>query len=443
MEGIDVIGEYLNQEEAPKEPAKSEIIKIIGVGGAGCNAVNNVYKMGVPGVSLVVCNTDKQALDDSPVSCKIQLGKTVADGLGAGNNPEKGRESAIEAKEDIEKVLRDNTKMIFVAAGMGGGTGTGAAPVIAEQAKGMGILTIGIVTIPQSSEGKPRLRQAIKGAEELSKHVDSLLVVNTDRIFEIYQGQEMDFEDALSIGDNVMALAAKGLAEMISRHRRVNVDFADVKGAMTNSGCSLMGTAEAEGPNRAEEAVNAALESPLLNNNDISGATHVLLNISSSPTKPMTLDEQKLILDTVNERAGGDDNDRFQVIWGAGKDTSVEEGKIRITVVATGFSDNVFATQPNNKAVEVDLTRKKSEAKSGEDEDDEKSPTYSFKDPEKEHYDSIVNNVYHNKGGYSAKQDFDTTKLADATCIPLSMLTEEVLNNIEQVPAYKRRANEA
>lgn len=439
MEGIDVIGEFMNSNEPEKAPAKSEIIKILGVGGAGCNAVNNMYKMGIAGVSLVVCNTDLQALDDSPVERKIQLGKTITQGLGAGNNPETGRESAIEAKDDIDKVLKDNTKMVFIAAGMGGGTGTGAAPVIAKQAKDMGILTIGIVTIPYSKEGKPRLRQAIRGAEQLNECVDSLLVVNTDRIFDLYSGKNMDFEEALSIGDNVMALAAKGLAEMISKHRRVNVDFADVKGAMSDSGCSLMGTAEAEGEDRAEKAVKEALESPLLNNNDISGATHVLLNISSSPKTPMTVDEQALILTTVNERAGGDDNERFQVIWGAGKDPAMEEGKIRITVVATGFSSSVFATQPSQQAVVVDLARKSQTSKTDMDDDEEKSPTYSLKPDENKHVDDILDDVYNKKKGFKDRQDFDTSRLADATCVPLENLDEATLNKIEQIPAYKRR----
>lgn len=442
MEGIDVIGNFINSDEPQESQAKSEIIKIIGVGGAGCNAVNNVFNMGVTGVSLVVCNTDLQALENSPVSCKIQLGKTLTQGLGAGNDPNRGRDSALEAKEEIDKVLRDNTKMVFIAAGMGGGTGTGAAPVIAEQAKSMGILTIGIVTIPYSMEGKPRLRQAIKGAEELSKCVDSLLVVNTDRIFELYNNQQMDYEVALGIGDSVMALAAKGLAEMISKHRRVNVDFADVKGAMTDSGCSLIGTAEAEGPDRADKAVKEALDSPLLNNNDISGATHVLLNISTSPNTPMTVEEHRLIMTTVNQRAGGDDNDHFQVIWGAGKDPSIEDGKIRITIVATGFSDNVFSTQPSQKPVEVDFTKQTPDEEGDDDvNDEEKANTVSvYKDPEGEHIDKIMDDVYNKKNGSRNQSDFDTAKLRDATCTQLSKLTEEVLNDIEQTPAYKRRS---
>ena len=441
-EGIDIIGDIVNADNAPEKAATSEIIKIIGVGGAGCNAVEYMCNIGVAGVNFVVCNTDLQALERNPASCKIQLGKTLTQGLGAGNDPSVGRDSALEAKEEIDKVLRDNTKMVFIAAGMGGGTGTGAAPVIARQAKEMGILTIGIVSIPYSMEGKPRLKQAIRGAEEMSQSVDSLLVINSDRIYEIYQGQNLDFEEALNIGDCVIALAAKGLAEMISRHRKINVDFADVKRAMTDSGCSLMGTAEADGPDRAIKAVEDALNSPLLNNNDINGATHVLVNITTSPTTPMTLDEQKQILDTVYDRAGGEDNDRFQVIWGAGKDSSTEDGKLRITVVATGFPDNVFSTQPNRKTVELDLTRQTfPKPKSLEDAEDEKPIVVDFKKPEDEHIDNIMEHLYGKKNDLGTAKNYDTTKLRQATSIPLDKLTEEALNEIEQTPAYKRRSN--
>lgn len=443
MEGIDVIGNILEgADSGAQAPIKSEIIKIIGVGGAGCNAVNNVYKMGVDGVGLVVCNTDLQALHNSPVKCKIQLGKIKTQGLGAGNNPNVGEESAIEAADEIDKVLKDSTKMVFVAAGMGGGTGTGAAPVIAKQAKDMGILTIGIVSIPYSMEGKPRLRQAIKGAQKLSECVDSLLVVNTDRIFEMYKDTDIAYEEALSIGDNVMALAAKGLAEMISKHRRINVDFADVKGAMENSGCSLIGTAEAEGADRAATAVKAALDSPLLNNNDICGATHVLLNMSTSPKTPLKANEYGIIMTTVNQRAGGEENENFQVIWGEGTDDSVEEGKIRITIVATGFTNDVFDKQAGPKAVEVDLTGRAKTDNGVDADDEEKVQPVIVKQSEYKEVDEILANVYSKKDGTRLKQDFDPSRLRDATAIPLDKLSEEVLNDIERTPAYKRRSGE-
>lgn len=423
---------------------KSHFIKIIGVGGAGCNAVNNMYDMGIEGVNLIVSNTDLQALNNSPVKRKIQLGTNLTDGLGAGNQPERGRESAIEALDEINKVLEDNTRMLFVAAGMGGGTGTGAAPVIAKAAKEKGILTIGIITIPYSKEGKPRLRQAIKGAEEMSQCVDSLLVVNCDRIYDLYRNKELLFDDAFKIGDNVISLAAKGVAEMITKPRRYNVDFQDVKTAMTDSGCSLMGTAEAKGEGRALRAVTEALNSPLLNNNDINGAIYVLVNISASPSAPLKLDEYEEIQTYVYEQAGGDDNENVQVIWGAGSDCDdVEEGGLRVTVIATGFSQNVFEVK-SEKCEFVDLTPgAQSEVEKNVDVDDEeKAQTLEFVDEETQRHNKICDGIYGAGKKSSAKsEDFDSNKLRPATSMPLDKMTEEVLRNIEQTPAYKRRAN--
>ncbi len=424
---------------------QSHYIKIIGVGGAGCNAVNNMYEMGIEGVNLIVSNTDLQALNNSPVKRKIQLGSNLTDGLGAGNQPERGRESALEAMDEIKEVLEDNTKMVFIAAGMGGGTGTGAAPVIAKAAKEMGILTIGIITIPYSKEGKPRLRQAIRGAEEMSQCVDSLLVVNCDRIYDLYRDKKLLFDEAFKIGDNVISLAAKGVAEMITKPRKYNVDFQDVKTAMTDSGCSLMGTAEAKGEDRALRAVTEALNSPLLNNNDINGAVYVLVNISASPSAPLELDEYDQIQTYVYEQAGGDDNENVQVIWGAGSDCDdVEEGALRVTVIATGFSQNVFEIR-SEKYVTVDLTPgAHAEAeKNVEIDDEEKSKTLEFVDENTQRTNKIMDNIYGGGKKSAVKSDdFDTNKLRPATSIPLDKLNEEVLRNIEQTPAYKRRANE-
>ncbi len=424
---------------------QSHYIKIIGVGGAGCNAVNNMYEMGIEGVNLIVSNTDLQALNNSPVKRKIQLGSNLTDGLGAGNQPERGRESALEAMDEIKEVLEDNTKMVFIAAGMGGGTGTGAAPVIAKAAKEMGILTIGIITIPYSKEGKPRLRQAIRGAEEMSQCVDSLLVVNCDRIYDLYRDKKLLFDEAFKIGDNVISLAAKGVAEMITKPRKYNVDFQDVKTAMTDSGCSLMGTAEAKGEDRALRAVTEALNSPLLNNNDINGAVYVLVNISASPSAPLELDEYDQIQTYVYEQAGGDDNENVQVIWGAGSDCDdVEEGALRVTVIATGFSQNVFEIR-SEKYVTVDLTpgAHVEAEKNVEIDDEEKSKTLEFVDENTQRTNKIMDNIYGGGKKSAVKSDdFDTNKLRPATSIPLDKLNEEVLRNIEQTPAYKRRANE-
>ncbi len=428
--------ERLSADDATGNGAtdKSEIIKIIGVGGAGCNAVNNMYELGIEGVNLVVCNTDLQALENSPVRRKIQLGKTLTEGLGAGNDPKIGHDSAIEAATEIDQVLADNTKMVFVTAGMGGGTGTGAAPVIAKQAKDKGILTIGIVSIPFSKEGLPRLQQAIKGAEEMNDCVDSLLVVSTDRIYEIYRGQKLTLREAFKKGDNVLALAAKGLAEIITKHHIVNVDFADVSRTLKDSGCSIMGTAEAKGDDRAQVALSQALNSPLLNNHDIWGATHIIANVTTAADSEIYLDESDYIQEFLNNKAGGVANGHLTVIPGFGIDENLESGMMRVTVIATGFSQSVFGTG-NQSAVNVDLTNN---AKTATATDDENPVTVTlYNDPETQHLNEIIEKVYKHKE--AADGNFDPKQMGPATSIPLNKLTEEALNQLEQTPAYKRR----
>ncbi len=423
----------------PQEGEKSEIIKIIGVGGAGSNAVNNMVNMDVRGVNLVVCNTDLQALNNSPVHRKIQLGKMLTCGLGAGNNPSQGRDSAIEAMDDIQAVLEDNTKMVFVTAGMGGGTGTGAAPVIAKKAKDMGLLTIGIVNIPYGCEGKPRLRQAIKGAKEMSECVDSLLVVNTDRVLEMCgETGDLPLVETFNRCDKVMSDAARAIAEMIQKHNRINIDFADVQTAMSDSGCALMGIAEASGEDRAKEAIEKALDSPLLNNNDITGAKYVLVNITTKSESDLKTSEFKAITAIAYERAGGEHNDLCQVIYGAGSDDTLEEGMIRVVVVATGFTSDCF--EPVKK-MDVVTIKKGEDKASTAGTDDEPSPVVEFHDPQMMTTDKIINDIY--GGGSGVKRTYNTSNLADATSIPLDKLTEEELLNIEQHAAYVRRASSA
>ncbi|MDO9615134.1 MAG: cell division protein FtsZ, partial [Bacteroidota bacterium] len=251
------------------------IIKVIGVGGGGGNAVNHMYHQGIRDVDFMVCNTDSQALVNSPVPFKVQLGSSLTEGRGAGNKPETGRDAAIENIEDVKKILGSNTKMVFITAGMGGGTGTGGAPVIAQAAKELGILTVGIVTIPFRNEGRRRIKQAIDGIAAMETHVDSLLVINNERIREMYG--DFKISDAFAKADNILATAAKGIAEIITVPGYINVDFADVETVMRNSGVALMGTGVASGVNRALIAVEEALNSPLLNNNDILGARNILL----------------------------------------------------------------------------------------------------------------------------------------------------------------------
>lgn len=308
------------------------IIKVIGVGGGGGNALNHMYKLGIKDVDFVVCNTDAQALENSPVDIKIQLGSSLTEGRGAGNKPEIGKQAAIENIQNVIDVLSDGTKMVFITAGMGGGTGTGAAPVIAKAAKELGILTIAIVTIPFRNEGKRRIEQAVEGIEELENHVDSLLVINNEKIREIFG--DLRLSEAFSRADDVLAIAAKGIAEIITVHGYINVDFADVETVMSNSGVAIMGSAMASGENRALTAVQKALASPLLNNNDIAGARNILLNITSG-SHEITMDEVGQITDFIQTAAGED----ADLIWGNGTDERLEED-LNVTIIATGFGTN-------------------------------------------------------------------------------------------------------
>jgi cell division protein FtsZ len=311
---------------------KSSIIKVIGVGGGGGNAVNHMYLHGIKDVDFVVCNTDAQALANSPVQVKIQLGSSLTEGRGAGNKPEIGREAAIENLDDVIDVLANSTKMVFITAGMGGGTGTGAAPVIAKAAKELGILTVAIVTIPFRNEGQRRVNQALEGIAEIEKYVDSLLVINNEKIREMYG--DLKVSEAFSKADDVLAIAAKGIAEIITVHGYINVDFADVETVMTNSGVAIMGSGKATGENRAMQAVTEALKSPLLNDNDIEGARNILLNITSG-NEEITMDEIGQVTDFIQSRAG----DNADIIWGNGIDESLGNS-ISVTVIATGFGTN-------------------------------------------------------------------------------------------------------
>jgi cell division protein FtsZ len=315
------------QFELPKD--ETSIIKVIGVGGGGSNAVNHMFRLGIKGVDFIICNTDKQALEKSPVPHKIQLGHSLTKGLGAGARPEVGRDSALESIDEIKNLLTADTEMVFITAGLGGGTGTGAAPVIASIAKELGILTVVIVTIPFSFEGKKRREQAEKGLEEMKKYVDTLIVIGNDKLREIYGSLKMT--EAFAHADNVLTSAAKSIAEIISLHMHVNVDFNDVKTVMQNSGVAIMGSAIASGEKRALRAVEAALVSPLLNDNDISGARHVLLNIMSG-SDDIEMDEFGEITDYIQEAAGG----TAELITGYGTDPSLGDN-VSVTIIATGF----------------------------------------------------------------------------------------------------------
>jgi cell division protein FtsZ len=311
------------------------LIKVVGVGGGGSNAVNFMHKLGIKDVTFAVCNTDAQALFQSPVEQKIQLGRTLTEGRGAGNKPEQGRLSAIESMQDIEEMLSDGTAMVFVTAGMGGGTGTGAAPEIAKVAFGKGILTIAIVTIPFRFEGKRRIDQAIDGIARMIEHVDSLLVINNEKLREIYGN--LGITEAFSRADNVLATAAKGIAEIITIHGKVNVDFADVDTVLRKSGVAVMGTGIAEGPNRAVDAITMALESPLLESSQIRGASNILMNIcTGGHLNEVTMGEVTAISNYVQECAV-DTN----IIWGSSEDPSLG-ASLSVTIIAAGFDSDII-----------------------------------------------------------------------------------------------------
>ncbi len=316
---------------SPKD--KSSIIKVIGVGGGGNNALQHMYERGIHGVDFIVLNTDAQALDEHSVSNKVQLGTRTTEGLGAGADPEVGEKAAIESMDDIREALGHNTKMVFITAGMGGGTGTGAAPVVAQVAKELGILTIAIVTLPFDFEGKRRLEQAHSGLEKLRENVDSLIIINNDRLAEQYP--DLDYEEAFSQANEVLTNAAKGMAEVITAPFKVNIDFRDAKTVLENSGTALMSIGIASGENRAEDAVKRALDSPLLNDNKITGAKKVMLLILSGEEHKAKMNEIKFISSYIQNEAGG--GNKADVIFGVGTEDGLGES-IKVLVVATGFA---------------------------------------------------------------------------------------------------------
>ncbi|TDE02483.1 cell division protein FtsZ [Flavobacterium sandaracinum] len=321
---------------------QSNVIKVIGVGGGGSNAINHMFKQGIKGVDFIVCNTDSQALQSSSVPNKIQLGVHLTEGLGAGANPDVGQQSAIESISEIEKMLDRNTKMVFITAGMGGGTGTGAAPVIAQLAKERDILTVGIVTLPFLFEGKVRQEQALIGIEKLRKQVDSLIVINNNKLREVYGN--LGFKAGFSKADEVLATASRGIAEVITHHYTQNIDLRDAKTVLFNSGTAIMGSSVSSGENRAKEAIIAALDSPLLNDNKITGAKNVLLLIVSG-TNEITIDEIGEINDHIQVEAGHNAN----IIMGVGEDESLGDA-IAVTIIATGFDieqqNEIVNTEP-------------------------------------------------------------------------------------------------
>ncbi len=416
------------------------IIKVIGVGGGGGNAVNHMYAQGIKDVDFMICNTDSQALAASAIPIKVQLGSSLTEGRGAGNKPEIGRDSAIENIDDVKAVLAENTKMVFITAGMGGGTGTGAAPVIAEAAKELGILTVGIVTIPFRNEGRRRIKQAIDGIAAMEKHVDSLLVINNERIREMYG--DSTISEAFAKADNVLTIAAKGIAEIITVHGYINVDFADVQTVMNNSGVAVMGSAKATGENRALIAVEEALNSPLLNNNNIKGAKNILLNITSG-TKEVTMDEIGMITDYVQDKAGNE----ADLIWGNGVDEALGE-EISVTVIATGFStssipemvaakqpektyhtlvDDTFASMPVSRPASAE---KSEQGKTTAGKLNQATLDFGLVTSEPDEFEGLYG---------KSKRHIEEEEASVSVKIDYAESSEDVVDQLENIPAYRRK----
>ncbi len=419
----------------------SSIIKVIGVGGGGGNAVKHMFEQGIAGVDFAICNTDSQAMDTSPIDIKIPLGPGLTQGRGAGSKPETGKEACIESIDEIRNFLSDGTKMLFITAGMGGGTGTGAAPIIAKAAKEMGILTVAIVTLPFQFEGLRRKRQALEGLDNLKKNVDAILVISNEKLKEMYGN--LGLSAAFWNADNVLTTAAKSIAEIITVPGLINVDFEDVNYVMRDSGDALMGYGEAEGSERARGAIHMALNSPLLEENDIRGAKHILLNISSG-TKEITMDEISEITDYVQEEAGyGTD-----IIWGNSQDKNLAE-KISVTIIATGFETGVqkqkiVAVEQKKVALEddfedistsnlYDMLETSSSANTFDfDTDDviKVKETFNMHDPIKERKETEEN---------QKMMEMDRIRRAHTRTTNIPLDTSENKEMVEKVPAYKRR----
>lgn len=392
----------------------NSIIKVVGVGGGGGNAVNHMYNLGIHDVSFALCNTDNQVLRDSPVPEKLQLGKNITGGLGAGNRPDKAKAAAEESLEDIKRMFDDGTRMTFITAGMGGGTGTGAAPVVAKVAKDMGILTVGIVTIPFLFEGDRKIIQALKGVEEMSHRVDALLVINNQRLCDIYG--TMTLMEAFAKADDTLANAAKSIAEIITMHGYVNLDFADVYTTLKDGGVAIMSSGIGEGESRVKDAINNALHSPLLDNKDVFNAKKILINLSFSEKKPMVVEE----LNALHEFMGQFGRE-IEVIWGAAIDDSLAE-KVKITILATGFSiEDVTG-----------IDRLNEERKAESDEERQRREAEKAKEKEliRKYYGEIAK--YQSVGSYPRKpyilapDEFDNDTLLDI---------------LEKTPVFKRESN--
>ncbi|MBR2415739.1 MAG: cell division protein FtsZ [Bacteroidaceae bacterium] len=387
------------------------IIKVIGVGGGGSNAVENMYNKGIHNVSFVICNTDIQALNHSNIPMKVQLGETVTEGLGAGNDPAVAHMAAEESREQIERLFNDGTKMAFITAGMGGGTGTGAAPVVAQIAKEMGILTIGIVTIPFKFEMGKKIKQALRGVSEIAKHVDALLVINNERLLDIYP--KLDIEEGFRKVDDVLTTATKSIAEIITARGTINLDFRDVKKVLKNGGVAIMSYGIESGEERLAKAFDKAMNSPLLNNNDIYKSKKILFNIYYNPNEPMLVEE----INAVNEFMEKFKDDNIEVIWGLSKDHNLQAGEVKVTILATGFGmKNIPGMEPliaEEEAKEEEISREEKAKRQAEEK--------AISEMEKAFY----------------KEEYKVFIFDDA-----SLNNEEIISAVDNSPVYKRTIQE-
>ena len=387
------------------------IIKVIGVGGGGSNAVENMYEKGIHNVSFAICNTDRQALFHSNIPVKVQLGESTTEGLGAGNDSNVARLAAEESRESIKQLFEDGTKMAFITAGMGGGTGTGAAPVVAEIAKSMNILTIGIVTIPFRFEMGKKIKQALRGVAEIAKHVDALLVINNERLLDIYP--KLDIEEGFRKVDEVLTTATKSIAEIITARGKINLDFRDVKKVLKNGGVAIMSYGIESGENRLDKAFRKAMHSPLLNNNDIYKSKKLLFNIYYNPNEPMLVEE----INAVNHFMEQFEYENIEVIWGLSKDCELNKGEVKVTVLATGFGmNNIPGMEPLIEAQKEEEERISQEERRAR-EAEEKRLSEMEKNFYKEEYKMFI---------------FENDEMND----------EELISAIDNSPTYKRTVQE-
>ncbi len=417
----------------------SSIIKVIGVGGGGGNAVNHMYRQGITDVSFVVCNTDNQALRKSPVPIKIQLGADTTEGLGAGGNPEVARRAAEESIEKIQDLLKDNTKMVFITAGMGGGTGTGASPVVAKAAHDLGILTVGIVTIPFAFEGNMKIRQALEGVAALSEHVDAILVINNEKLKQIYP--DLELSNAFAKADDVLTNAAKAIAEIITVPGYINTDFADVYSIMKDGNVAIMNTGYASGENRITKAIEDALNSPLLNTSDVSGASKILLSLYCSNSDQIRMEEVEQIHEFMSKVG-----ENVQVIWGASFDEELKE-KVKITLIATGFEVSDIPGMPANIAkAHVHKHPMSSEASrffdtsKKENEQEVEITDESDSEPVKPNIEKTFDQYYGNPAQTETEHEIELNPEPELPIFTLDDLEDETtLKKVENIPAWKRR----